>query len=120
MLITGKELCQELRISYSTLVRIVSRGELPFLRIGSALRFRREDVDLYLERSRTIRQAPRAVSHKKTAPPGAPKNRSHRSEAYDMEEYKAAGIYIPGRPYVPGMKIVIPPPEALAKGGEAG
>ena len=118
MLITSKELCQELRISYSTLTRIVARGELPCLRIGAAMRFRRTDVDNYLERAQVVQSVPRSRTQK--APPAAQRTRGHKAETFNMEEYKAAGIYIPGRPYVPGMKVIIPPPEALAKGGEDG
>lgn len=116
MLITAKELCQELRISYSTLTRIVERGELPSLRIGSALRFRREDVDLYLERARFRDEVPKARPGTKKPPP-APKRRERLREIPDLEEYKRAGVYIPGMPYFKGMKVVIPSPEQV-KGGE--
>ena len=66
-LITSKELCEELRISYSTLARIVERGELDCLRIGGSMRFRREDVDLYLDRARFRTPLPHA--RQKTKPP---------------------------------------------------
>lgn len=116
MLLTPKELCQELRISYSTLTRIVERGELPSLRIGSALRFRREDVDLYLERARFRDEVPKTRPGTKKPPP-APKRRERLREIPDLEEYKRAGVYIPGMPYFKGMKVVIPSPEQV-KGGE--
>ena len=34
-----------------------------------------------------------------------------------MEAYREAGIYIPGKPYFKGMKIVIPSPAEMEKGG---
>lgn len=38
-----------LRLSVSTILRLVRSGELPHFRIGRSLRFRREDLDAYLE-----------------------------------------------------------------------
>lgn len=115
-LITSKELCEELRISYSTLARIVERGELDCLRIGGSMRFRREDVDLYLDRARFRTPPPRA--RQKTKPPSAPRRRERTGEIFDLEAYKKAGVYIPGRPYFKGMKVTIPSPETLTGGGE--
>ena len=117
MLITGKELCRELRISYSTLLRIVERGELDCLRIGSSLRFRREDVDRYLDRARITAKPPTARPREKKAPAPAPQRRERSADDFDVEAYKQAGVYIPGRPYFRGMKVVILSPEEL-KGGE--
>lgn len=115
-LITSRELCEELRISYSTLVRIVERGELDCLRIGSSLRFRREDVDLYLDRARFQAPPARAQRKKTLTPP--PQRRERKRDIFDLEEYKRAGIYIPGRPYFQGMKVTIPSPESLTGGGK--
>ena len=119
MLLTPKELCQELRISYSTLTRIVARGELASLRIGSALRFRREDVDLYLERARFRDEVPKTRPGTKKPPP-AQRRRERTGEIFDLEAYKKAGVYIPGRPYFKGMKVTIPSPESLTGGGDGG
>lgn len=117
-LITSKELCEELRISYSTLARIVERGELDCLRIGGSMRFRQEDVDLYLERARY--RAPATRPRQKKEPPPTRQRRERKGDPFDLEEYKRAGVYIPGRPYFKGMKVVIPSPDSLTGGGEGG
>ena len=96
----------------------MERGELDCLRIGGSMRFRREDVDLYLDRARFRTPPPRA--RQKTKPPPAPKRRERTGELFDLEAYKKAGVYIPGRPYFKGMTVTIPSPESLTKGGEGG
>ena len=46
------ELSEYLGIKKSTLYRMVENGELPHYRIGRLIRFRRDDVDSWIERHR--------------------------------------------------------------------
>lgn len=47
-LLTRQEAADVLRVSLTTMSRIVGSGELPHLRIGSALRIPREALDAYV------------------------------------------------------------------------
>jgi len=51
-LLTPKEVALSLRISMTTVYRLVQRRLLPFHRIARALRFRRADIEEYVERGR--------------------------------------------------------------------
>jgi len=46
---TTHELAQLLRVSEITIYRMAKRGQLPFYCIGRAMRFRRRDVEVYLQ-----------------------------------------------------------------------
>jgi len=50
---TVKELAALLQVTEKTIYRMVRRGELPCHNIGRAKRFRRRDVEAFLERCRT-------------------------------------------------------------------
>lgn len=56
VLMTARDLRTKLGLSDWQVTRLVKSGELPVIRLGkkknSHLRFRREDVDAWLERSR--------------------------------------------------------------------
>jgi excisionase family DNA binding protein len=47
------EVAALLRVSQRTIRRLVTRGELPCIRVGRQLRFREQDIGLYLNSSRT-------------------------------------------------------------------
>ena len=51
-LMLAREVAQMLGVSLSWVYRATRNGEVPAFRIGSRLRFRRSDVDSYLERHR--------------------------------------------------------------------
>ena len=51
-LITVKELASILRVSETSVYRLVERRAIPFHRLPRGLRFRREDVDGYLNKCR--------------------------------------------------------------------
>lgn len=51
-LLTTKEVMRFLSVSRTTLWRMVKDGELPAFRIGGDLRYKREDIDAYLERNK--------------------------------------------------------------------
>ena len=45
VLLTIADVCQNYRVSRSTVYRLRDRQELPFVHIGRAVRIRREDAD---------------------------------------------------------------------------
>lgn len=51
-LLTQADLAEYLNVSRWTVARMISRGDLPAVRVGDRRRFRREDVDAFLERNR--------------------------------------------------------------------
>ena len=57
-MLSVNELAGYLGISRAGIYRIVRRGELDPIRVGNRFRFRREDVDDYLERNRATGTAP--------------------------------------------------------------
>ena len=48
VLLTLEEVAEYLRISKTSVYRLVERRELPFCRVGRTLRFYRTDIDAYL------------------------------------------------------------------------
>jgi excisionase family DNA binding protein len=51
-LLTAAEVAEQARVSQSYVRQLAARGDLACYRLGRALRFRRADVDDYLERHR--------------------------------------------------------------------
>lgn len=51
---TAAELATVLRVSRKTVLRMARRGALPCHQFGRAKRFRREDVEVFLARCRTL------------------------------------------------------------------
>jgi len=51
-LLTLPEACALLRVSRAKLGRMVARGDLPSVRVGTSVRFRLEDVGDYINRHR--------------------------------------------------------------------
>lgn len=49
VLLTLREVCEVLRIRPSTLYAWVARGKIPYVKVGSLLRFRRSDILARLE-----------------------------------------------------------------------
>ena len=52
--LTTEEVLAYLRITPRTIYRLIRSGELPALRIGRQWRFRRTDLDAWLERQRAF------------------------------------------------------------------
>ena len=50
-LLTPDDVCDLLSISKKTLYGWTSRHEVPFIKLGRLLRFRREEIDLWLQES---------------------------------------------------------------------
>jgi len=48
-LITPDELADFLKISKSSIYRLVDERKLPFCKVGGSLRFRKNDIDKYLD-----------------------------------------------------------------------
>ena len=59
--LTTEEVLAYLRITPRTIYRLIRSGELPALRIGRQWRFRRTDLDAWLERQRAF-AAPSSVN----------------------------------------------------------
>jgi len=51
--LTVKETAWRLRLCEKQVRRLISRGELPAYRFGTALRIKKEDIDLYVKARRT-------------------------------------------------------------------
>lgn len=51
-LLTPTEVQQQLRISKSTLYRLIRSGQLPYVRIGDAYRIRASELEEYLANSK--------------------------------------------------------------------
>ena len=49
---TPDELAKFLAISKTTVYRLVNRRQLPFNKVGGVLRFRKDDIERYLEAGR--------------------------------------------------------------------
>ena len=55
-LMTLGEVADYLRLSKDTVYRMASTGKLPASKVGSQWRFRREDVDQWLEKNKNVRR----------------------------------------------------------------
>lgn len=53
---TLEEVARYLRLSKDTVYRMASGGKLPASKVGSQWRFRKEDVDLWLEKNKNVKQ----------------------------------------------------------------
>ncbi len=51
-LLDVNELAELLKVSRTSVYRLIERRELPFLKLQRVIRFRRSDVDEYLDRCR--------------------------------------------------------------------
>ena len=48
-LLTVKMACDTLALSRTTLYRLITRGELPVVRIGGNVRIRQKDIDAFIQ-----------------------------------------------------------------------
>jgi excisionase family DNA binding protein len=51
-LISPKELCKLLKVSETWPYKMIQRGRLPYYKIGGVVRFRRRDIESFLEECR--------------------------------------------------------------------
>ena len=49
---TKKEVAEKLQVSTKTISRLITQGELPFIRIGSSIRIQKTDVFEFVERQK--------------------------------------------------------------------
>lgn len=70
-LFTIDEVAELLRISKTSVYRLVERRELAFCRVGRTLRFTQADVDAYLRDRRVDSIAATIQQHERTKDPGA-------------------------------------------------
>jgi len=55
-LLTLEEVADYLRLSKDTVYRLANTGKIPASKVGSQWRFRREDVDQWLEKNKNVRR----------------------------------------------------------------
>ncbi|MCL6507835.1 MAG: helix-turn-helix domain-containing protein [Bryobacteraceae bacterium] len=55
-LLTLEEVADYLRLSKDTVYRLANTGKLPASKVGNQWRFRKEDVDQWLERNKNVRR----------------------------------------------------------------
>lgn len=48
VLLTAREVAKRLNMGYTTLLKKVKKGEVPYLRIGKSLRFRRDEIETFI------------------------------------------------------------------------
>ena len=65
MLLTIKEVATRLQIKPSTLYAWAAQGRIPCLKIHGLVRFRREEIDRWVEAFRAKEPSPRLQSHPK-------------------------------------------------------
>ena len=53
-ILTTEEVLDYLRVTPGTIYRLIRDGELPALRIGRQWRFRRSDIDEWLDRQKPV------------------------------------------------------------------
>jgi excisionase family DNA binding protein len=53
-LMTTREVLQYLRVTPRTVYRLIREGDLPAVRMGGRWRFRRVDIEAWLERQRQV------------------------------------------------------------------
>jgi excisionase family DNA binding protein len=52
----AKQVAELLKVGYRTVVRMADRGELPAFKVGDLWRFRKADIDAYIQRQVDARQ----------------------------------------------------------------
>jgi excisionase family DNA binding protein len=73
--LTTEEVLEYLQVNLRTVYRLIKAGKLPALRVGRQWRFRKRDIDAWLEsqRPRTVRTAAGSAPRVATAPAGRPR-----------------------------------------------
>ena len=100
-ILTLKELSEYLKIAEKTLYGYAQKGMVPGIRIGSAWRFRRTDIDQWLEERRRLTES----SYKEGRSPEGPRRGPRRNGG---EPRAGSG----------GVQARVPRPGPRRKGGE--
>jgi excisionase family DNA binding protein len=74
--LTTEEVLEYLQVNLRTVYRLIKAGKIPAVRVGRQWRFRKRDIDAWLEsqRPRTVRQSP-ATAQPRPAPSAAARPR---------------------------------------------
>jgi excisionase family DNA binding protein len=73
--LTTEEVLEYLQVNLRTVYRLIKAGKIPAVRVGRQWRFRKRDIDAWLEsqRPRNVRPAPAAPARVATPPTGRPR-----------------------------------------------
>src|SRR5689334_17562737 len=73
--LTTEEVLEYLQVNLRTVYRLIKAGKIPAVRVGRQWRFRKRDIDAWLEsqRPRNVRPAPSAAPRVATPPTGRPR-----------------------------------------------
>src|SRR5512132_3339825 len=66
--LTTEEVLEYLQVNLRTVYRLIKAGKIPAVRVGRQWRFRKRDIDAWLESQRS-RQAPRSSPSRTVTPP---------------------------------------------------
>ncbi len=61
-IMTPNEVAQYLRIHYTTLYRLIRRGEIPAFKVGSDYRFRRDAIEKWVAEKQRTQERSKVVS----------------------------------------------------------
>jgi excisionase family DNA binding protein len=61
-ILTLPEIAQLLKVAEKTVYKMAQKGELPAFKVGGQWRFKRGDLDLWIERQKASSREPRADS----------------------------------------------------------
>src|SRR5687768_16936997 len=70
--LTTEEVLDYLQVNLRTVYRLIKAGKIPAVRVGRQWRFRKRDIDAWLDIQRPRGGAPRAITPGQAAPPPAP------------------------------------------------
>ena len=73
--LTTEEVLEYLQVNLRTVYRLIKAGKIPAVRVGRQWRFRKRDIDAWLEsqRPRNVRPTPSAPARVATPPTGRPR-----------------------------------------------
>jgi excisionase family DNA binding protein len=80
--LTTEEVLEYLHINLRTIYRLIKAGKIPAVRVGRQWRFRKRDMDAWLDSQRT---APRGPAERRPLPPPSSDHSNHRVLVVDDE-----------------------------------
>jgi excisionase family DNA binding protein len=94
--LTTEEVLEYLQVNLRTIYRLIKAGKIPAVRVGRQWRFRKRDIDAWLDGQRTAptsgggpgRRAPRAVSHRVLVVDDESSIREMLSKTLALADYK--------------------------------
>ena len=91
--ITPKELCKLLKVSKPWPYVMAKRGVIPYYKIETSVRFKKSDIEAFLEKSRVEAREKKEPKNKEKARSSEPKHTTG-DKALPSEKQKAAGVCI--------------------------